>query len=368
MNRARLPSLGREIWASALAQRTQSLLTLLVAAAMTLTVMMTVGATVGAREQIVAGIDDAGTRTIVVRAQDGSGLTTDVLRRLEPLEGIEWSGAFGPAEDLRPRGLTGATPVPRRALSTADWGLLGIEPGEAVTDEDAWATADAVEQLGFADGVGAADTDHGVQAVIRGPVRLPEHLGFLGPVVLAPAAPAQDEQPVSVLVLVASGPEHVGPLVDALPGLMALEDPTKAELSTSEAFADLRGSIDAQLSSFSRTLLLLTFGSGALLVAITQCASVMVRRKDYGRRRALGAGQGLIVALVTGQTILVTLVGAALGVVGAAVALPLLGSPAPGPAFGAALTVLTVASAGIAGLIPAVLAARRDPLTELRVP
>lgn len=375
----RFTDLAREIWASAIAQRTQSLLTLLVAAAMTLTVMLTVGSTVGARQQIVASIDDAGTRTIVVRAQESSGLSTRVLDRLETIDGIEWSGGLGRVEDVYPAGLPGSTPVPHRVLYAEDWTSFSIGPHDAVGPDEAWATPRTLDQLGFPDGVGAVESLRGTALTVRGPAEVPENMAFLDPIVLsspddeqrprdAADSASDDAEPLSILVVVASTPADVGPLVDLLPGLMALDDPSQAEMSTSEAFADLRNSIDAQLSSFSRSLLLLTFGSGALLVGITQAASVMLRRKDYGRRRALGATQGLIVVLMMGQTLLVTAVGALLGLGASFLVLLRMDSPWPGFAFSTALAVLIVASAVIAAVIPAVIAARRDPLTELRVP
>lgn len=93
-----------------------------------------------------------------------------------------------------------------------------------------------------------------------------------------------------------------------------------------------------------------------------------MRRRDFGRRRALGATRTMIVALMVGQVCLLATIGATAG---AAVGLALLlarGEPTPPLEFIAALALgVTLAAATVCSL-PAVWAATRDPLRELRVP
>lgn len=93
-----------------------------------------------------------------------------------------------------------------------------------------------------------------------------------------------------------------------------------------------------------------------------------MRRKDYGRRRALGATRSFIVGLQLTQTALLVCAGVALGAVVAHGVLMAIGAPLPGPLFMLATAVLSLASALVASLLPAVVASRRDPVTELRVP
>jgi putative ABC transport system permease protein len=94
----------------------------------------------------------------------------------------------------------------------------------------------------------------------------------------------------------------------------------------------------------------------------------MLRRKDYGRRRALGASRLLIIGLILLQMLYLGTLGAALGSVTAATALVLTGAPVPGLDFIAAVAVLACAVAVSAAAVPAVIASRRDPIRELRVP
>ena len=77
---------------------------------------------------------------------------------------------------------------------------------------------------------------------------------------------------------------------------------------------------------------------------------VLSRRKDLGRRRALGATRATIIALVVGQVALTAALASAIGALLCTATLALLNTPTP-PAS-----------------LPAIFAANRDPLHELRVP
>jgi putative ABC transport system permease protein len=76
----------------------------------------------------------------------------------------------------------------------------------------------------------------------------------------------------------------------------------------------------------------------------------------------------LIVALLLTQMALLSITGAALGTGGALIALTLIGDPLPGLPFVAAVAVLATAVGLVAALAPALAAATRDPIRELRVP
>jgi len=103
-------------------------------------------------------------------------------------------------------------------------------------------------------------------------------------------------------------------------------------------------------------------------MAVLLSGLVMMRRKDFGRRRALGASRGLIVALLLVQTAQLAVAGVVAGLIAACSVLLLSGDPVPTAEFSAALGVLAVAAATAAAAPPAVLASRRDPVRELRVP
>ncbi|MFT3971784.1 MAG: FtsX-like permease family protein [Micropruina sp.] len=126
--------------------------------------------------------------------------------------------------------------------------------------------------------------------------------------------------------------------------------------------------VQSQLGGFSRGLTLMLTGVLAVLVGTLQFGLVMIRRKDFGRRRALGATRSLIAGLITVQTVLIACVASVLGALVALTVLVIGHEPLPPMDFVAATVILTVAASGLGALPPAIVASRRDPLAELRVP
>jgi putative ABC transport system permease protein len=150
--------------------------------------------------------------------------------------------------------------------------------------------------------------------------------------------------------------------------VLAVDDPTKIKVTTSESLATLRALVQGQLGSFGRSLVIVIFALTAVLVAAILYGLVMLRRRDFGRRRALGASRGLIVGLLLTQTAFLSLIGASAGTVIALISLKVTGDPLPGLEFLIALDVLAIVVGVLAALVPAIVASRRDPLKELRVP
>lgn len=208
----------------------------------------------------------------------------------------------------------------------------------------------------------------GASAAIVGQIETPEFLRFLEPLVLMPHHQVTESDRVSVLVIIAERPELIGSVTDLALSMLALDDPSKASVVTNEELAELRAVIEGQLEDSGRGLVLIILAATAVIVAVLLYGSVLLRRKDFGRRRALGASRGLIVTLVLVQTALVSSIGAALGSAGAAIVLIAGRDPLPSPAFFVAIGVLACGTALIAALIPAIVASHRDPLRELRVP
>ena len=173
---------------------------------------------------------------------------------------------------------------------------------------------------------------------------------------------------VSVLVIIADRPDLVAPVAEAVRSVLVVTDPAKITLTTSENLAALRGLVEGQLDSFGRSLVIVVFALTGVLVAAILYGLVMLRRKDFGRRRALGASQALIIALLLTQTGVLALVGATIGSVAASIGLMASGDPLPGWDFVGAVAILSTTNGVIAALLPALAAARRDPLKELRVP
>lgn len=362
----RLLALVREGLASARSQPVVSIVTMVMVGGMIATVLLTTGRTVGAERDVLDSIDSAGTRTIVVRAEAGSGLTSDVIERLVPIDGIQWVGAFGPAADVTNSLLPDGSKVPIR-LAWGSLSALGLPRAPPSNGMGAWASDIALRRLGMVDGVGAVSSIRGTSYTVMGRMAVPDYLAFLEPAVIVPQDPEHDGE-VGVLVVIAQRPDLVAPLARTVQSLLAVDDPTSVTVTTSEELATLRALIQGQLGAFGRGLVLVVFGIAALLVCVLLFGLVLMRRKDFGRRRALGASQLLIVQLLLLQTTVLSAAGVAVGTLTALAGLAISGDPLPDAGFVVACGVLAMGVCLAAGVLPALAAARRDPLVELRVP
>ncbi len=358
----------REALATSWAQPVASVVTIVMVAGMCAAVLLTTGRTVGAEQAVLSSIDSEGTRSIVIRAEADAGLDIQVLDRVANIDGIQWVAAFGPAQDITNVALTGATKVPLRLAWGTGLDSLGISAASPVENRSVWASDSAIADLGLIDGIGGVVTGAGADfAVVGTLLPTPDYLEFLEPLAIAPQISAATGT-VSALVVIADRPDLVAPVARAVQSVLAVSDPTKVTLSTSENLATLRGLIQGQLGLFGRNLVVVIFGLTAALVAVILYGLVMLRRKDFGRRRALGASQGLIVALLLTQTGVLSLVGACIGSLTASLGLIIAGDPLPAASFFVGIGILATTIGVVAALAPALAAARRDPLKELRVP
>ncbi|MES2866927.1 MULTISPECIES: ABC transporter permease [Actinomycetes] len=358
----------REAAASARSQPVASVVTVLMIVGMILAVMLTTGRTVGAEQQVLGSIDSVGTRSITVRADSTAGITTDVLDRIAHIEGIEWAAAFSAAVDATNAALSDGTRVPVRYLYTTQLDPLGISGTSALPGELAWASPMAQDRLGLPETAGGIALTNGASYAVTGSLDVPDFLARFEPAVFIPQPDAAGTEPVNILVVIAETPELVAPVSEAVSSVLAPEDSSKVTIDTSETLAQLRGLIQDQLGSFSRGLVLALLGLTGGLVAILLYGLVMMRRKDFGRRRALGATRSLIVTLLLAQTAILAVIGITIGTAASTIILRISGDPLPGLAFMGALGILTLATAMIAAAIPAIIASRREPIRELRVP
>ena len=95
--------------------------------------------------------------------------------------------------------------------------------------------------------------------------------------------------------------------------ILAPTDVQGVQVDSPAALAETARDLNAQMSGFGRTLLLLILGAGGFFVAAVVLADVLIRRRDLGRRRTLGVTRADLIALVSLRTLITALLGAALG-------------------------------------------------------
>ena len=161
---------------------------------------------------------------------------------------------------------------------------------------------------------------------------------------------------------------HIEAIANVLGTLVNLDDPSKFTISASQQLAEVRSAVRGQLSEFGRNLALGITSITSVLTCSVMILSVMQRRRDFGRRRALGATRSLIAALIVAQTGGLSAIGAIAGIGVASTVLMTTDAPTPPLDYLAAVAVLAIQVSLVAAIVPAILASRRDPIRELRVP
>ena len=354
----------REALATVLSQRVASLLTFVLVGGMSATVLLTAGRTAAAERAILSSIDDAGSRAVVVRAEPNAGLDMSVVGRLSRIEQVEWVGAFGAARDATNGSTGGDVSAAVRTLHATNLATLGIDhPAQG----ECYASPKALSLLGMPDTSGYLVSDGTPVCGVSGRLVTPAFLAAFEPLVVAPLAPESDDQ-VAVVVVLARHPEQVASVTAATTAMIAPLDPAAVSITASPDIARLRALVQGQLGGFGRSLTLTLMAVLAALVGALLFGLVMIRRKDYGRRRALGATRSLIVTLVSASTLMISAVASVLGGGVALLTLSIGGEPQPGWDFVTATLILTTAAAPLGAVPPSIVASRRDPLTELRVP
>lgn len=361
-----------EALAAVRAQRVVSLLTILVVLGGTATVLVTAGRAEGAQSAVLARMEQVGTRTVTVHA-GGDGderMTSAVVGRLQRYDVVESAIGFGPATDVRAAANPAGELVAVRKLH-------GNLPGGAATTSEpvggarqVWATPLAVDVLGLPGrGLVRAPSTEAVYLVSR-EVELPDAVRSWDPVLLAPASPEEAETPapISTLVVVAARAADVGAVRDLVRGELRHIPPEELMVETSQDLATAYGLVDGELARQNRAIVLGALASAVGAVTVVVWGAALIRRRDFGRRRALGATRRMIVALVVGQVALLSLAGGVVGAVAGAAWLWWAGHPLPAMSYMASVAVVMAAATAIMSAVPAWWAACRDPLSELRVP
>lgn len=351
------------------AQWVTSVLVAVVAAAVAVLAAATAGRSDASRQAVLDTVDGLGSALLVVSdLGDEPVLDERFVADLAGVAGVTWAFGVGPVVDVTNAELSvGAGGVPMRPLlggMPAELALRGGRApaaGEAVVGERAQA---ALRMAGPTGGVAHGD---GRTAVVGGLGTLPglERLADL--VLVVPPGTGDHTRVLHVYVRV-DDPGLVAAVADVVRGMVPEGDAGALTVETSEGVVALRSALSQRLDRDAAVLLGTVLGAGAVIAFLVTWMSTMARRTDLGRRRALGSTRSAAVSLALLHTGLAALAGGTLGtLVGGALAMHAAGR-APSAGFLVALLALTVLSLVAGCVVPAVVAARSDPVRVLRVP
>lgn len=361
----------REVVVAALAQRVFAVVTLMVVAGSTWTVLATAGRSAAAQEAVLSQVDAQGTRTIVVQAKGSQpGMTTTTVDCLTRLDAVEAVIGLGPVTDAT----AAALPAGQRIGVRLGYGRISgadlFQPSETPGVRTAWASPASAQVAGMPVGAGTIRLIDGEDLLVTRSLQVPAFLRELEPLTLVPAdrSTQRAPQPVATIVVLARTPQDVSAVAGAVRAMLVDVPPDGATVQSSVAMADLRAAIGGELTRQSRGVVLGLLAAVTAATLLNVWGMVLLRRKDFGRRRALGATRLTIVLLVVLQVLLVAVVGAVAGALAGTGWLAFNGEARPALGYTAALCVALVSAAAAAAAVPAAYAARRDPIAELRVP
>jgi len=176
-------------------------------------------------------------------------------------------------------------------------------------------------------------------------LRVPDFLRALQPLAVIPASRSvrSDPVPLNSVVILSRDSGSVALITDIARRLVADIPRDAVTVSTSEEMAALRAAVGGELSRQGRMVMLAVLGAAAAATLINVWGFVLMRRRDFGRRRALGATRATIVVLVVGQVFLTAACAAPLGAAAGLGWLVAEGSPLPASAYVlAVVTALTL--------------------------
>lgn len=363
----KLRALLREAWTTTWATKVSSILTIVVALAMCMAALVTVGRSAAAASEVAQRMEQAGARRLsVTDTRDGGFVNSRTLSVVQHVSSVEAANALGvPFDAVNGHIGAGGTRLPV-------WPILGEvthvgdivrgripQPGEAavsVSQMRAWGLTEPVGYL--------AATDQTGQYPIVGAYRAKPPFEDLAAGGIVAASPESAGRELRVVI---DDVTSTRPTVKSILAILSPPDIQGVQVESPAALAGTARDLNTQMSGFGRTLLLLILAAGGFFVAAVVLADVLIRRHDLGRRRTLGITRADLIALVGVRTLITALIGATLGCMAGWFANQLTGHPTP-VYFTVAIGVLAVLVAAAAALPPAYYASRLDPVRVMRTP
>lgn len=332
-------------------------------------VLSTTGRTAATEQSVMDSIDSLGARVVVLtdgnRKANIDGASVEAISRLD---GVQWVFGVGPAASGSSPAAPGANRVSTRSLTGDLPEPVRLEVGrEASAPREAVAGEDALTTLGLADGAGIVELGDRRLGVV-GVIGADGVLDFLNETVLYRADAGEASRVVQIFVAV-DDPALAQSVGQAAQAVLTADDPSGVTVEVSSSVIELGDVVSGKLGSSARQLMALVLLVGLAITTVVTMAMVASQRRNFGRMRALGASRSALVAMVLIRTTVSAGLGAFVGGgVGVAVVGVTTGGELPHWTFVVGVGVLALAMSLLGCAIPAVTAARQDPVAILRVP
>lgn len=355
------PAVAGESIRVAMATRIVSLLVVIVALLIPGTALGATGLNIEGQMAILRRVDEVGARTITVLSTgEQPSIPASSVERVGRLSGVGWAVGLGPVFDARSRG-PGGQPTPVRAYRAVGAPVVfGTNQGPPA---GAYVSAASASRLGMKGAYGILDPG---RIPVAGWFVADEPLESLEAFVLVPTD--DDRLRLERIVIAVDDVAWVDLLVERLPAVLGAEAAQTALVQRSPALLEARAAVREEVNRRDRQLMLAILTVGIALAAVVVSSGTIGARRDFGRRRALGATRPQLTVLVILATLWPALAGAAIGTIIGWLYLASRLGHAPDWRYPVAVGLLTVIVIVTASAVPAAAAATRDPLQVLRIP
>ncbi|MEV8250178.1 ABC transporter ATP-binding protein/permease [Microbacterium sp. NPDC076768] len=380
--RIRLPDMLRDAWASVLSRRFQTLgqgVAVTIAVALTIT---TLGLSTSASAQVSATFDAHLNREVSANWSTGVDRSLpieEIPEKVEQLSGVEaaavvinldvsTTSTFAEARQIRPHIVVGdIVAAARLTVDEAAWHEGGLQTGEAYIGD---LLAKDLE-LSSIEGAPTIMVD-GISYVVAGVITESSRLPLLrGEVVIGPPEDLETAGPTEVAMLAITSAGAAQQVAKQLPAALNPFQPEQIAVAAPTDSAQLRGQVEqgVQATLMAFTLLALIVAIAALMNATL--LAVNARRGEIGMRKALGARDRQIGALITLESAYIGVVGGVAGLfLGMAAILIVTVTQRWAPVFDIVLLPLAILVGMIVGAggggLASIRAARLRPAENLR--
>lgn len=357
--------LVREILVSTWAIKVSAAMTAIIAMIMCLASLLTVGRSSAADDQLAARLDEAGTRSFsIVDVQSNDYLGQTVRDAISALSTVEHAYGFSIASDVINANIGEGGPVaPARVFSGDLREAVRLVEGRWPVEGEALVDSQAQQALGMDKPYGAVTfLDSESQANVVGRYEPMVTIDGLSSVLVVDS----DVTP-QVMQVIVDHYNNLDAVMSEANAIIGAKDPQLLRIQPPVSITELANSVAGDLTDYSTSVLYGVLGVGGLVCAVVVLTDALTRRSDLGRRMALGATRGTIVAYTVGRTLVPAFAGAVIGcLVGLAVTAKM-GFTAPLD-FTAGVGILTILVMGFSAIPASLWAANQDPVTVLRTP